>query len=202
MRFTREYHIPKGSTKVSDKHSDAVAYVSQFHSSRTGNMRYCAAVFFGKQSKPVSNYTYSTEAKRAEDVARLFKARQDTIARVGGRKEERKEKSIAFAASIEIGDIFHYSFGYDETHHVFYEVTDIKGRFATVRRVKQAAIDLGYDNRHRCMPQSGDYCGEPTRVLIQDGLIKVDRHYHASKWNTKRVAGVPVGPAYTGGGMH
>ena len=193
---TREYYIPKHSTKVSDKNSDAVAYVYE-----AAGAPY-AAIFWGKQAKPVEHYRYRTTEKREAAVLEAFKRRQKSVEFVANQRAERKAKSEEFRKSLEIGDIFHYSFGYDETHHVYYEVVRIEGKFATVRRISQAQEDLGYDWRHRCMPQSGEFIGPEERVLIQDGCIKVDRHYHAYKWNTKRVAGVPVGPSYQGGGCH
>lgn len=193
----REFYIPKGSVKVADKASDAVAYV--YTNSRE---RPTAAMFWGAQAKPVWHYNFRSAAAMEKNVREGFERRRAIIADKANRKVERKAKSVEFAASVEVGDIFHYSFGYDETHHVYLEVTAVDGRYAIVRRIQQAQEDLGYDNRHRCMPQSGAFCGEPQRVLLQDGLIKVDRHYHASRWNTRRVAGVPVGPSYQGGGMH
>jgi len=195
--LTREFYIPAKSIKITDKASDAVAYIYT-----TARNLFGAAVFFGKQAKPVAHYTYRTAEKRETAVRDLFKSRQESIAYTQNRKTERKTKAVEFAASVEVGDIFHYSFGYDETHHVFYEVTEVAGRFAIVRKIAQAQEDLGYDYRHRCMPQSGAFIGAPERVLLQDGMIKVDRHYHASKWNTRTVAGVKVGPSYTGGGCH
>jgi len=193
----RESYIPKNSTKVCDKKSDAVAYVYDCESGKCG-----AAVFYGKQARPYSHTLYRDAARLEADIARLFAGRQLTLGTRATWAAERKAKAEAFRAEIEVGDIFHYSYGYDETHHVFYEVVAIAGRYATVRKIRQAQQDLGYDWRHRCMPQSGDYCGPETRVLIQDGRIKVDHHYHASKWNTATVAGVKIGPSYTGGGAH
>lgn len=195
--FPREFYIPNGSVKVSDKLSDAVAYL---YTNLKGAP--CAAVFFGKQSKPVTQYRYRSEAEREKCVARSFANNREHASRIASRKTERKAEAMAFAQKIEVGDIFHYSFGYDETHHVYHEVVEIKGRHAIVRRIGVASEPLGYDDRHRDMPQSGAFVGEPKRVLIQDGRIAIDCHYHASLWNTRRVAGVPVGPSYVGGGMH
>jgi hypothetical protein len=189
-------YIPKGAIKITDKHSDAIAYIYD----RAG-MPY-ALVFFGNQSKPFLHCPYRDAAKREQAIRDVFKRRQDMRTLKANWKAERKAKAIEFAAQVQIGDIFHYSFGYDETHHVYFEVVEVQGRHAIVRKIGQAQQSLGYDDRHRCMPQSGQFVGEPQRVLLQDGLIKVDRHYHASKWNTGRVAGVPIGPSYTGGGMH
>jgi hypothetical protein len=196
MRLPREFYIPKGAMKVSDKLSDAVAYVSINRNGKPG-----AVVFYGKQAKPVADYYYLTETERAEAVQKLFANRREIMGWKDKRKVERKIGAESFRASVEVGDIFHYSFGYDETHNVFVEVTEIKGKYAVIREVTQAQRNLGYDNRYQCGPQPGDFCGQPQRVLLQDGYIKVGRHF-ASKWNTGRVAGVPVGRSYTGGGTH
>ncbi len=196
MLVTREYYIPKHSTKVADKLSDAVAYLYE----RDGKL--FAAIFVGKQAKPLSHYRYRDATRREESIRQAFANNQQHATRRIATKTDRKAKATEFAAALEVGDIMHYSFGYDETHHVYVEVTEIKGRYCTVRKIQQAQVDLGYDNRHRCMPQSGAFIGVPKRCLIQDGRILVDRHYHATKWNTSRVAGVAMGPAYQGGGMH
>src|SRR6266436_2426974 len=56
---TREFFIPKGAVKITDKHSDAVAYVYSDQSSRLYGM-----VFFGKQGKPVFHYRYRDTTRR------------------------------------------------------------------------------------------------------------------------------------------
>jgi hypothetical protein len=193
----RTRYIPLGATKVTDKNSDAVAYL---YTCKRG--RPCAIVYYGKQSKAVGHHGYRHDAEREKSVVCYFERRQSSEKAQADYKTSRQTKAAEFANQVEVGDIFHYQFGYDETHHVFFEVVEVKGRYATVRKIEQAQLDLGYDWRHRCMPQSGAFRGEPQRVLIQDGRIKVDRHYHATKWNTERVAGVPVGPSYVGGGAH
>lgn len=193
---TREFFIPKGSTKIADKLSDAVAYVYEIDGKPH------AAIFVGKQAKPIERYRYRDAAKREQAIAAAFQRNREHAERMANRKTERKAKAETFATELQVGDIFHHSYGYDETHHVYHEVVAIKGRYAIVRPIAQAQEQLGYDDRHRCMPQSGAFTGPEVRCLIQDGRILVDRHYHASKWNTRTVAGVAMGPAYTGGGMH
>lgn len=198
MPRSRDCYIPHGAVKVTDKRSDAVAYV--YISDKFA--RPAVLVFLGKQAKPAMHYLYRSERECEIAIRHAFAARRAALKHKAERSADRAAKAEAFRTTIQVGDIFHYSFGYDETHHVFYEVTGLHGKFAMVRRIAQAQHDLGYDNRHRCMPQSGEFIGLPVRVLIQDGCIKVDHHYHARKWNTERVAGVPFGPAYVGGGMH
>ena len=196
MKLTRDFYIPRSSTKIADRQSDAVAYI---YISPKGN--FGAAIFFGTQAKPVSNYVYKSAALREVAVTKAFEHRRQQASTKLAYKAERKEKATAFAKSITLGDIFHYSYGYDETHHCFVQVVGIKGRHVITRAIQQAQEDLGYDWRHRCMPQTDAFHGEPERHLVQDGMIRIGHHY-ASKWNTHEVAGVKMGPAYTGGGCH
>ena len=65
LPFTRESWIPKGATKVADKMSDAVAYLYTTAAGKPG-----AAIFFGKQNKPVSKYYYRDAARREAGGAR------------------------------------------------------------------------------------------------------------------------------------
>ncbi len=74
--LTREQRIHPGSIKVSDKLSDAVAYLD---SNERGP---CVMVFYGKQSKPIANYRCRSEAERAALVKRYFEARQAHTARI------------------------------------------------------------------------------------------------------------------------
>jgi hypothetical protein len=68
----REFHIPQGSVKVADRHSDAVAYIS---ATDAGFPR--AVIFYGKQNKPVANFRYSNEAAREKSVREYFEKRQE-----------------------------------------------------------------------------------------------------------------------------
>jgi hypothetical protein len=79
MRFnlTRDFYIPKGSRKVAHKHSDAVAYVYNNASGKP-----CAAIFFGKQAKPVAQFRYRDEGERERSVTDYFQRRQDHAQRV------------------------------------------------------------------------------------------------------------------------
>ena len=193
---TREAYIPQGAIKVSDKLTGAVAYVF----SNSKGMP-AAMVFTAKAVRPIWHYRFQTPEKREETVKAFFAKLRAQVQAKQEAKGKSKAAAIAMASTLEVGDIFHYSFGYDETHHCFVEIVEIKGRMATVRPISKASEDLGYDYRHRCAPQSGVYTGEPTRHLIQDGFIRIG-HYYATKWNTATVAGVKVGPAYVGGGCH
>ena len=197
-KLTREHFIPKGSTKISDKLSDAIAYI--YTTQRNGKPG--AMVFYGKQAKPVSHVYYKDETRRAQHIAELFANRRAYVSRVAERRTEDK----AFAHSVQVGDIFSTCWGYDQTNVEFFEVTKLIGAKMCELREIACASDNSGGPQERIVPQSGLYLtqrydgddsGLPIRRLIQKGYnnqphIKISDCRSASPWG-KRVAGVVVG---------
>lgn len=179
LTFTRDFYYPKGAVKIADKASDAVAYV--YNSRRPG-----AVIFFGKGNKPVSNYTYTTEAAREAAVKRAFEGRRARAAMMAGRAAERK----AFVPTYKVGDIFRTSWGYDQTNVEFYEIVGLSGKIATVREIGAESIEDGFMSG-TAIPLPGSYAGEAKRVRMTEGGFKVDGHY-ASYMPGTLVAGVKV----------
>ena len=190
--FDRTFYIPQHSSKVSDKQSDAVAYIYT-----TARGRFGAAVFFGKQAKPVANYTYRTAEERAKRVAEMFAGRKASVTATKERRVKRTAEN-----KLEVGDILNTCWGYDQTNREFFEVIEVAGKFVVIREIAQASKDTGHD-QGICVPQAGTYIGQPLRKLVQWGTsVTIDEVRTASKWNTKTVAGVPVGPALSWSSGH
>lgn len=92
--------IPKGAQKVSDKLSDAVAYLYTNERDQP-----CEMVFFGEQSKPVQRYKHRTEAEREQYIRRAFEARRQHAALMSARAAERL---VAVATvKFEVGKTYH-----------------------------------------------------------------------------------------------
>lgn len=189
--------IPKGSTKVTARNCDAVAYV--FNNARG---RPAACVYFGKQSKPVFHYSYRNEEERARSIATMFKNRAEAIISTTEYRARRTARNAEARGKIQVGDIYRTCWGYDQTNVEFFEVIEVKGAYATLRQVACASAADG-PGSDRVVAQSGQYLqprfegdkrGEPLRRLIQDGHIKIDDVRLAWPWGT-RVAGVVVGEA-------
>jgi len=177
-------YIPKGARKVADRKSDAVAYIY------TQRDRPCVIVYYGKQSKPVVHNVCRTMVEVERIVTRYFEGRQAS----NKNKAEMAAKRTA-APALEVGDILVSSWGYDQTNVDFYEVTELAGKHVIIRKIAAAAVTTGHDVG-KCVPQSGQFIGEPKRKLVQWGdSVAVDYGQSARKWNTSKVAGVPVGPA-------
>lgn len=173
--LTRESFIPKGSVKVSDKISDAVAYLSQF-AAPSGNPRYLAVVFVGKQNKPISQYYYRSEELRARAVAEAFTSRQLSLAFKSEQRANRKQ------IKLELGHILRTCWGYDQTNVEFYQVTKLIGStMVEVREIAQVSHETGHMTGS-CTPVLDKFCGEPIRCRLNESGVKVERHY-ASLWN-------------------
>ncbi len=184
MALSREWFIPAKSTKISDKHSDAVAYVYA-----NGAGKPCASVFFGKQAKPVVRCYYSSEAARERDVRRCFEGRRATAKL----RVDTRAQRIA-ANKLVVGDILSTCWGYEQTNREFYQVVAVSGMHVTVREVAQARVSDFHD-QGRCAPQSDLFVGPEMRKLVQWSHSVRVGHQTATKCNTDTVAGVPVGPA-------
>lgn len=185
MRFSNTRYIPQASTKVADKASDAVAYA--YTSSRG---RPAVVVYFGKQTKAVAHYSFRSEAERAATVARLFDGRRAAVAAKADYAASR-----VVSNKLEVGDILSTCWGYDQTNREFYEVTEASGRHVTIRQVATASESTG-SMSGRCVPQSGEFIGPAMRKVVQFGdRVSINSHITATKWNTAKIAGVPVGPA-------
>src|SRR5689334_18330365 len=96
-RFPREFYIPKGAVKVSDKASSAVAYVYE------GKNGPAAVAFQRKADKPSFHYRY-------RDAGRRAKAVQDFFASIQKWEQTRRDRAAARKAEAnpyKVGDVLH-----------------------------------------------------------------------------------------------
>jgi hypothetical protein len=180
--MSREFYVPKGAVKVTDKKSDAVAYLySGGASARAGGKPVpCARVFYGKQAKPVAAYQYLDETKRADAIVRLFQARQAWADAKAKRAAERN----AQGHGAQVGQFLSTSWGYDQTNVDFYQITKLIGR-TMVELVKVPAIAAGGEGgaamSDKVIPGAGKV-GAPFRVVMKNGRARVDGH-SATVWD-------------------
>jgi hypothetical protein len=187
VTMPREFYIPKGAIKISDKKSDAVAYIS----SSVLSGQPCAKIFYGKQGKPIANYRYKNEADRAKSITAYFAARQEAAARKAAYAAERN--AFAKANPYKVGDIFRTCWGYDQTNVEWFEAIEVKGCFVTVREINAESINTG-DMTGRCVPLPGEFKAksEPKKCKATKYGLKIDSCRTASYQEPKNVAGVPV----------
>jgi hypothetical protein len=186
----REHFIPKHSMRVADKNSDAECYIYQIDNVK--GVRFGACFFVGKAAKPLWHYIYTTAEKREASIAESFKLRQASIAS----KAKYRAEENAKGSGLVVGDILKSSWGYDQTNVDWYEVTALIGaKMVELRKIAAATTSSDGNWTGQCVPQSGDYIGEPMRKLARNGGVTISSCQYASKWNTNTVAGVPIGPS-------
>lgn len=183
--------IRPGSIKVADKISDAIAYLWSSASGKPG-----ASVYYGKQAYPVSNYYYQSEARRAKAVEDAFKSRQEYLKRKGADRDERK----SWVPTYKVGDIFRTCWGYEQTNVEYFEITEIKGKYAILREIAQERSATGWA-QGQCVPMPGQYLEprfetdegrKPIRRLMQKNGIKIDDVRTAWLVEGEKVGGVRV----------
>lgn len=191
---SRAIYVPKGALKVADKQSTAVVYLYQ----REGSARPGAVAFHGKAQKPDWHYTFKDTAQRERRCAGFF---ESVRARETANSDRAKQR-VAYQHACQVGDIYRTCWGYDQTNVEFFEVIEVRGKYAVLREIASASTDNGHGTE-KCVPQSGAFLepkykhddrGVPIRRLIQNGYIKIDEVRHGYPWG-QRVAGVVVGDA-------
>lgn len=195
FKFTRDFYIPKGATKVVDKFSDAVAYLYAARSAKNAG-KVGAMVFYGKQAKPVSDFIYRDEARRAAAVGIAFESRRKSLAF----KAERKAKRTDWVPDYKVGELLRTHWGYDQTNIEYFEVVEVKGKHVILREIAQETIATGHD-QGKCVPMPGQYLtprhesderGKPLRKLAQESGVRICNVRWASRCKPTMVAGVPV----------
>jgi hypothetical protein len=166
FKLTRESYIPKGSIKVADKLSDAVAYLWNSLSGGFG-----ATVFYGKQARPRSNVYYRTAEARETAIKFAFDSRRKSIAFKAEQKAN--EKRI----KLEVGHILHTNWGYDQTNVEFYQVTKLIGRaMVEIREIGQCVDQTGFMTGNST-PKLDSFIGEASRHRLNSSGVKIGHHY-------------------------
>ena len=184
MRFqlTREFFIPKNALKITDKQSDAVAYLY----TNAGN-QLCAKVFYGKQVKPVAAFRYRSAQEREKSVTEYFATRRVRAAY----KAAEAAKKKAWKNPYKKGDVFKTCWGYEQTNVEWFGVVEVKGQMLIVQQLKEENIDTG-NMTGKSVPLVEQYFGKQYRVKAQDGGFKSPINGWASYQEPVMVAGIPT----------
>lgn len=173
--------IPTGATKITDKASDAVAYLY------VSAGRPCARIFYGKQGKPALACYFRDEKSREATVRRYFEHRQTSFAAKAEARQERKN----FQHDFQVGDVLNTCWGYEQTNREFFEVVEIRGKHVVLREIAQERTEDGWC-RGKTVPLVGNYIGQPIKRLAGRYGVKIDDVRRASRSDTDTVGGVKV----------
>lgn len=185
MKFTRDFYIPNGSTKIADKNSTAVCYLKE--GKRTNGVPYIQAMGFdGRKQKPAFNYTYMSREKAVSAIQRYFEAVQSSEASRVKRQAERKKPH-----SLKVGDVLTGSWGYDQTNPEAYQIVEVSSdRTVKIQQIALQALDdnSGWASQY-VKPVPGKFVGKEvlTRRASSDNSVKLNSFCYLSPWSGGRM---------------
>lgn len=122
--------IPKGAIKITPRDVDAEVYVYE----REG--RVYALGFGGKRQKPDFHTYYSSPHRRERNVRDYL----DNLRKVKAYRDEQQAKRRGFKHGYKVGDVLHYSWGYEQTQCDFFEVVATTDHTVTIREIGQETV--------------------------------------------------------------
>jgi len=127
--------IPSGFIKFDPKNIIG-AYPENLFECYVDKEKPIAIFYTGKQSKP-------TWFIRFTDNDAMKKRVVNSISRLmtwEDRKAERREARKNVTKDIKVGQIYSYSWGYEQTNVDFYQVTEVKGKVFTIREISRKIV--------------------------------------------------------------
>jgi predicted ATP-dependent endonuclease of OLD family len=174
--FKREFYIPKNATKIENQDLKLEFYLSETDG------KYKVVAFSGRRQKPDFNYWYNTEQQRLDKINDVV-TQAKNIKDIKDRQNQiKKQKKAEILKSLKVGDIFHSSWGYDQTNANVYQLISFKGSTGVFREISQQTTKVvsGMSEYRKAVPDS--FIGEEFKARIGNyGNIKVDYGQTASK---------------------
>jgi hypothetical protein len=127
--------------------------------------------------KQIGYYRFRSVEARERWAAQLVEQEQARAAERARRSEAGKAAREAFVNPHRVGDLFHTSWGYDQTNVEWFECVAVTAKSVTLREVageRQYTASMSGTTR----PKAGQFVGEPFRVVIQIRVDRDGRGYH------------------------
>ena len=179
MKMSREFYVPKGAVKVSDKQQLGVVYI------HGDNSRFYAKAFIGKQSKPTWFYSFRTEAERERKVRGFFAG----LATSQACKLERRKRDNAPHA-LKLGAVIVNSWGYDQTNVDWYCVVRVSAHFVTLRAIAGESVESNGRSSMAgmCAPAVDVSNPDPSTWGVRFISDKTTRHKASNSGGTNNVS--------------
>jgi hypothetical protein len=133
---------------------DGLLLVLKYETSRGPALK----IWKPKAIKPHVNYYYASAEDREKEIQKEIASAQSHIKAIHERKQSRKGTPEQ-VDDVKIGDIFHFSWGYDQTNVDFYQVIDKRGYMLTLREIDTQSTGVIGNGM-------ADYC-----VAVKDSFV-------------------------------
>ncbi len=89
--------------------------------------------------------------------------------------------------SAKVGDVFHSSWGYDQTNTEYYKIVEISKSGKTAKVVQVASISIG-DKKKNAQAMCGSIVADPNTVIdSRKQQVKIERAYDRNPYSEKAV---------------
>lgn len=162
----RQVTIGTGSTRDPRSTDKAEVYTYE----KRDSTYFYARAYIGTSAHPVWHYSFRTEAARETHIANFFESRKASEEFKAAQKTARD----SFRHTLQVGDIVHTSWGYDQTNVSFFEVTRVVSeKSVAVREIKATTVETGF-MCGQTTPMRGEFCGDEHVRRVRNGNIVVN----------------------------
>jgi len=129
---------------------------------------FCKAMLFkGKQNKPLWHFRFKSVEKMEQHIDNEIQLKQNSYEYSENYKAEMKAKRERLSKSIKPGDIFNYSWGWEQTNQNFYQVIKKKTPYTLVVREIgcETVEELSWASAH-VKPVKDSFFGEEFTVRL------------------------------------
>jgi len=116
-------------------------------------------------------YRFGTEEKMVEYIVNYFNNKLEDAEKQLKAKEERKKKDNEALNNIKVGDIFCYSWGWEQTNVNFYKIIERKGKISAVVR------EIGYKSVETTSWASENVVPCPEEVIGKEETVRLNGDY-------------------------
>ena len=176
MKRITERYIPQDSVKVENE--DAIAVVYKYN---TGGSKFICIGYSGKRKKPDFHINFKTPERRDEFIEDYFKGKIRNIKSKADFKSEQKAQADKMFAEVKVGDIFHSSWGWEQTQCDFYQLIGLKGKTGTFRPIHgETTEELGWASENmKAVPNS--FYGDEFKKRLTGSSFKISSFQYVSK---------------------
>ena len=170
--LTRTRYIPEGAHLVATDPAEAAVYHYE-----TDNVPYAIA-YHGRATRPDWHSQFLSVSSRATRTA-TYLADQHTRTETMARRRAQR----AHPPAVPVGDILHYSWGYEQTNCEYWEVAEVRGRRVTIRAIASAYVSGEPGWAENVRPCPGEFLDQPALTkLVQthdgtDYFLRMEHGY-------------------------
>ena len=160
--------------------------------SGTLQTKYCLQIWRPKALKPYANYYFKTEAERDAYIQNAVKCHESSLKLKAEHKAARMGTQEQIDA-VKIGDIFHFSWGYEQTNCDFFQVVAKRGKMVDIKAInaKSTEQSTGNSMSDYRLPEKDAFVDDQTttkRLQFSEGTpyLNMASYGYCSLWDGEK----------------